>query len=568
MATHYDGRKVGRNERCPCGSGQKFKRCHGALDEGNVASTPIAIGIPQTDGIPEAVRVDLERMRARHEAAEYQRQLQQGRGRPIISTVFNDKRVVAVGKGLHWSAEWKTFHDFLFYYIKKTLGADGWGTAEIKKPFEDRHPLIQWYDYLCLYQRQFIKTPGEVHHANMTGAVHAYLGLAYYLYLIAHNARDISTRLIKRLKDPNNFRGAYYETYVASLFINAGFELEFEDEGDRTRSHCEFTATFPLTGRKFSVEAKARQPAVAGNGGDPARANAALRLGRPLFGALKKQANHERVIFVDINIPDRTTEAQRADWMDHAVASLRQLERTKFGVAADKAYVFVTNHPYTYNLEGTEFRTGVLADSFKIPESRAGARLPSIGAALEARERHREIFELLESIKSHRQIPATFAGENPELEFAQDKPPQLLVGQKYLVPNGDGTELPGELVDAVVMERDRVAVGIYRLDTGRQVLATCPLTETELRAYQQHPDTFFGVKKPAKREAKDALALYDFFCESYRHTPKDRLLEFMQGARDIDALRQLSQEELAKVYCERCTYSAVAKAEADKQSEA
>jgi preprotein translocase subunit SecA len=24
-------RKVGRNEPCPCGSGKKFKHCHGAL---------------------------------------------------------------------------------------------------------------------------------------------------------------------------------------------------------------------------------------------------------------------------------------------------------------------------------------------------------------------------------------------------------------------------------------------------------------------------------------------------------------------------------------------------------
>jgi uncharacterized protein YecA (UPF0149 family) len=24
------GRKVGRNEACPCGSGKKYKRCHGA----------------------------------------------------------------------------------------------------------------------------------------------------------------------------------------------------------------------------------------------------------------------------------------------------------------------------------------------------------------------------------------------------------------------------------------------------------------------------------------------------------------------------------------------------------
>jgi preprotein translocase subunit SecA len=26
-----DGRKVGRNEPCPCGSGKKFKQCHGKL---------------------------------------------------------------------------------------------------------------------------------------------------------------------------------------------------------------------------------------------------------------------------------------------------------------------------------------------------------------------------------------------------------------------------------------------------------------------------------------------------------------------------------------------------------
>jgi len=26
-------RKVGRNEPCPCGSGKKFKHCHGTLSE-------------------------------------------------------------------------------------------------------------------------------------------------------------------------------------------------------------------------------------------------------------------------------------------------------------------------------------------------------------------------------------------------------------------------------------------------------------------------------------------------------------------------------------------------------
>jgi preprotein translocase subunit SecA len=27
-------KKVGRNEQCPCGSGKKYKHCHGALAEG------------------------------------------------------------------------------------------------------------------------------------------------------------------------------------------------------------------------------------------------------------------------------------------------------------------------------------------------------------------------------------------------------------------------------------------------------------------------------------------------------------------------------------------------------
>jgi preprotein translocase subunit SecA len=26
---HFNGQKVGRNDLCPCGSGKKFKKCHG-----------------------------------------------------------------------------------------------------------------------------------------------------------------------------------------------------------------------------------------------------------------------------------------------------------------------------------------------------------------------------------------------------------------------------------------------------------------------------------------------------------------------------------------------------------
>jgi preprotein translocase subunit SecA len=31
MPIHRDAPKVGRNDPCPCGSGKKYKQCHGSL---------------------------------------------------------------------------------------------------------------------------------------------------------------------------------------------------------------------------------------------------------------------------------------------------------------------------------------------------------------------------------------------------------------------------------------------------------------------------------------------------------------------------------------------------------
>ena len=124
--------KVGRNDPCPCGSGKKYKKCHGA------ASAP-AFRIHEGP-LPEAVRKKVEE----HKAAEQQRQEQQGLGKPIISEMFHGYRFVAVGSRLYYSNRWKTFHDFLDHYIKSVLGGE-WGTEELQKPAVERHPLLVWY---------------------------------------------------------------------------------------------------------------------------------------------------------------------------------------------------------------------------------------------------------------------------------------------------------------------------------------------------------------------------------------------------------------------------------------
>ena len=173
---------------------------------------------------------------ARHEAREHERRLVQGLGRPIISFEDNNGyRIVAIGNEVRWSKTWRTFPDFLFDYIKYILTPE-WGNAELDKPESERHPLLGWYHKVCDFQRAALK-PGSngIYQARMTGAVRAYLGLAYDLYLCAHNA-ELPDLLMKRLRNAQTFEGALYEAYVVGNLAKAGFHIDPEDEGDSTRS--------------------------------------------------------------------------------------------------------------------------------------------------------------------------------------------------------------------------------------------------------------------------------------------------------------------------------------------
>jgi hypothetical protein len=85
-----------------------------------------------------------------------------------------------------------------------------------------------------------------------------------------------------------------------------------------------------------------------------------------------------------------------------------------------------------------------------------------------------------------------------------------------------------------------------------------------LAAYNRHPETFFGVVQAVPRRADTPLELFDFFHETCRHTPRERLLELLEGAPDIDWLRGQTQQELALIYAERCTYAAIAETDRPK----
>lgn len=475
-------------------------------------------------------------------AFEMQRQKQQGLGRPIISIDFKGNRLVAVGKTLHWSDNWKTFHDFLGDYIKICFGKEWW-LKEIKKKPEERHAILKWSELVWIYTTKHVQSAGKIHTARMTGALESYYGLAYNLYLLSHNV-ELQSKLIKRLKNHDQFFGTYYETFVASAFIKGGFDLVLEDETDSSTSHCEFVATDGRTGKKFSVEAKARQK------GQPSDSVAPQ-----LYRALRKRADHQRVIFIELGIPDKESDRDLMSFVKELTDDLHKLEgHLVDGNPAPEAYVFLTNFPYQYSLESTEFRCFALAQGFKIPEFNFGIVQPNIREALRIRKEHYEMYHLIKSFQEHSGIPSTFDGEIPELAFGQTET-RLKIGKKYMVSSDTGQEIVGELKEAVVF-RDE-ALGIYKLEDGQTIMSSCPLTKDELSAYQNHPDTFFGVYKRQSRKAETPLELFDFFYEIYQKTPKEKLLEFLKDHSDLHKLQDESQEELSIIFCERMVYAAI-----------
>ena len=478
-------------------------------------------------------------MRARHLAFEHQRQAQQGLGQPIIAAELSSgHRLVAVKNRLFHSKRWKTFHDFLIDYLKDAMGSD-WGNAELAKPLDQRHRILVWYDKLCEQQRLFIKEPGVVVNSRMTGAVAAYLHLAYDLYALAHNA-DLRTKLVARLRDSRSFFGARYEVRVAAMLVRGGFIIEFENEDDRSRTHCEFTATSKNTGASFSVEAKRPETG---------------RVMRQLVRALKKDASHRRIVFIDLNAPDTDAGSDEIPAsMKRAFDLLRRFEvLDPEARRLPPAYIVMTNTPWEHYLDGIQWRQSALADGFNIDEFKLDHGFPSLRATIDGRQAHIEMHDFLESMRRHSEIPSTFDGEYPELAFAEAPPeasPRLLVGNRYLIPDADGAEVVGTLTSAVVNEAKRTAMCAATIEGGKAILFTAPLSEVEMAAWKKHPDTFFGeVSK--NHHSETLLDFYDFMMSSYANTPKEKLLEFMAGASDFAELSMLEQPALASIYCER-----------------
>lgn len=538
------GKKIGRNDACPCGSGVKFKRCHGNFQQQNI------INELRDKALSEA------------QAKKILKEQQQGLGFPIVSTMYEGYRIVSVAGYLFWSKKWKTFIDFLNDYISFVLD-NRWGNSELAKPFKERHPILQWYELAHKHQKNAIKEPGKVYIMEPTGAMRAYTDLSYNLYLLAHNqpadkySNKLQLELIKRIKQADQFPGAHYETYVYAMLIKAGFSIELENERDHRSTHCECVATSKVSGKKYSVEAKSicRQ-GVLGVNENFTSSDLGGSIRDQLYKSLSKKSEFPRIIFIDVNLPNETRQdgSKIPKWMTDAVGVIGRSETnlTIKRIEPDSAYVIFTNYPSVHHLEEAGIGFFAISVGFKIPDFGYGKQYPSLKERYLAKQKHMDIEELIRSLEVHQDPPSTFEPQLASHAYPNEKVVPLKIGHDYYVPNEGGEEVIGTLIDASVMEGQKLVYGVYRIkENGKTIMASTPISDEELADYQKYPDVFFGVyKKQSRKKLKNPYEVFEWLLAVYSKSTKEQLLNLMRNSSNFDELKTKSQNELALIYCE------------------
>lgn len=365
------GKKVGRNEPCPCDSGRKYKKCCW-LKGIEIRSLP-----------KEAYKDEEEKIERRKKLTIAITGIEVGYYLPHIQTIHQGKRFRSVYSRIFYRKPEETFHEFIIFVFKMTMGQD-WADAEEAKPDGERHFIAECYlKYLdCLRENkddEEFKRTGR-YSAIPDGYTQWLLCLAFDLYCLQHT-KQLPQNLLDRLKsDGDQFQGARYEIAIASVFARAGFKIEFFDEKDPSvvkNKHCEFIATDPDSGVKIAVEAKSKhRPGILHDQRDIADEDKKYLKGdihRLLRDAMEKEVgNLPYMVFVDLNArhtPDLDVEDK--PWLKDIY---RVVGQNTDGVNAGKANLIgVTN--FSYHYQGDDKASGsetlysiAMKPDFPLPE--------------------------------------------------------------------------------------------------------------------------------------------------------------------------------------------------------
>ena len=180
-----------------------------------------------------------------------------------------------------------------------------------------------------------------------------------------------------------------------------------------------------------------------------------MRVGRLLTAALKKQADHDRLVFIDLHMRDEGNGEEEAAFIHKALRDIRRIEATKLMAHLPAAIVFQTNEPWDLGLKEPHMRAMGLVEGFRVPMFKHG-QVTTLSRAIDDRLANPEIERLIGSMQDHMHIPVTFDGTLPAYA-SNPVSKQIIIGQRYLVPNAKGETVPGVVTTALVDEAEKRA---------------------------------------------------------------------------------------------------------------
>lgn len=488
------------------------------------------------------------------ELGEQIRRLEQGLGAPIVAVKTHEANLVWVGNRMFPFDPNKNFQDFLYHYLWRTLGPD-W-IAEERLKTVDQHWIVRLLNRVTEAIDQAESDSGNGNRV-MSGAELTLLKLAYNLYLIEHNSPPNEglkrvTQFVRKIKHQTegSSLGILFETHVSAMFLLSGFDIEYLEEEKGAKTYAEFNATFKATGKKFTVEAKARVLDASASMTDKAKT---LRVRTKLLDALKKDSEHRRIVLIGYMLPELMYADNADSWEAVVRSEIKHMETAvkEDGTEFDPAYVFVANYAYqtTLGYGQTEFECFLYG--YKIPDFERPVTYASLLEYLDAKDRHFEVEALFESLKTHTYVPATFDGSIPEFEFGTPQEARLIIGKSYELEVQPGSRIKCTLMHAKVVEAERAAECVFLMESGELAPVKFPLSELSLNAWRRMPDLFFGsLAQPAKRP-DSLLALAEFIFRAQRNTPRATLIERLAFVLPIERLNEMDHRELAAEFAQR-----------------
>ena len=289
-------------------------------------------------------------------------------GRPFIQQEWGGTLWRAVGDTLVRRPPQETDNEFYVHVLKHTL-TDNWGNAQGALHADEQHIIYRWihaWDAFRSGDRPSVdreRHGDDLWSAAATGELRSLMALAYDVYTLRHvMALAPDDRLVRRLRDPNEFQGARYEIAVAAIVARAGYSIEWIEDAERKRP--EFVARHLGNGREILAEAKSRRRAgVLDHPGEAEAAELPADVARLLRDALTKETDGlPLLVFLDLNLPyneERTADEWIPKLHDEALAWMGDPSPER---PEPYSAVFLTN--FSWHWQGEEPAKG--AESFVV----------------------------------------------------------------------------------------------------------------------------------------------------------------------------------------------------------